>query len=1528
MKNQEKDVEEIYRRASAGRQAAVSVPECLFLKQNLAQDRAFPTVCEEMLTRANRTGLLARRNSRVAKAWDISDGHGVRKMGVTEIPKVLDTVSKSGASQSANDIYLNSRSPEQQEKIRRLHVRTASRGAKPRTHDSFYGAPEVQKDVRSEVKKELVRRHFVLALALTQTNADMTWAPQCTDRLRVCQDGEDPFGGIDLEENPARICSDNKLERATVILTGAAWRSSMYNLWIAQIILEEQLQVPVRIENVNGGSTPYWYYDNSELDKLDGRVYSWDALHLASIGSMDCSAGFKAIYGGSPPADLQEAGCTEDCLPCAHAMLEIWPSGQEDNYNEYVLQRKTVEDGGRLGAVGEFGWWASKSVLDQDPLLSSFRGMKDANATAVFRYPLTFGEYCQRTESEWGFIAADSNPFALNASIPSHFCHLFFEYALLAEYQIVYSQRIDQAYHDTRSLVLERCATNKNTTSGLVFYNLCSQYWVTPEDLQDALPVAATQLIRQGYDGRKFLFEGTFSSDGTGLGMLHSTSCPESPLMPVTPGAEPYVRWQNQGADGYSRFQNRDFDIVASHGLQLQPYNVRSELQDPFERANLETSSTEDANATCSGHGTCIVTEELLQKHPNAGECECDQGYVGDDCSGLVDPDLLNVIIGKSFFFWVVFGFQIATLLYISSARRLFRLHANDSVVFQTAHPWFIELIMQSATAGALGPFAWAGPVTVIHCMLRPVFIAVPFAIIQGAIFTKLQRKKLRLAMNTEDLKATMQAIGFCLVSLFALWFVAFTPSTARNRLPVRVWEEYASCEYGSQLAAFEGLLLVGCLVLLISNCRTAVELRLKPTYFNEGRDLMLTSLATFFVATPSYFAAQVVVSPLEGPKFLVICMTSLATIWVVLYFLIHPKIKVHLYSPELNNFKLGLFHPTGDPSLAIGDPVADMPRILGEAAARRSQVAPSAARPSVIIAPGSKMPSGEGATNTASSRRRMSTMVGTAMAAVRTRAQGASMLRRVSQMVPGPIKSGLARASIVVPVNRRHQVHLENIQDLNSLQGFPSPEVEVKRDPHHMHDPLKRALAYRSPEMYMILEKKIQVVLRENAELTKIIEEHRIDPVTGEMDEDFMDALHRIKMEHEERARQIEDELLGEIDQLEAERDEEREDMLRRHQDDVANLEQEKVDAVEVFKAQHKFQQHKLMVLEAEGKRMASTLRNALPSFEIFLATYNFGVYAEGLRVQGLDSTEKLILASADDLLHAGIPIGHVRKLQTVLASMSDAAPSVAMPEGAEPREAISLITEWADDDSRIEGATSSERRRRKRSGKPKLKVKPAWIENFDPASGRKYLIHPLTGESKWDESAGPKSPASKFGALLKGTASPSHRQSKEKVGSVSSSHDPGNEEAKSTSPSHRQSKDEAKSGTLSPQNEAFADAAEETDGKFHLRGASQVTDQERLEEQVDADEQSMHPHQDLKSCEQHKGGEDEALVERKSSKKQSSGDGKGGKRLALDCAPIEQVYSSDESDQELILAATSSDKSGSRIASAKKGLFTRKKN
>ena len=174
----------------------------------------------------------------------------------------------------------------------------------------------------------------------------------CTGIKRVCKIGETP--------GKHGRCSENKLKRHTVYLTGGGWWTSVFNMWIAQIILEEQLQVPVDIAPVHGGKTGFWYFDDRELDILDKRVYSWDAIHMATNQSMDCARGWVENFA-KVPEDLAASGCTENCKPCAHAMLEVWPRGSEDIFAEYAYE-KTVEYGGSLGLVGEHGWYGTKDV--------------------------------------------------------------------------------------------------------------------------------------------------------------------------------------------------------------------------------------------------------------------------------------------------------------------------------------------------------------------------------------------------------------------------------------------------------------------------------------------------------------------------------------------------------------------------------------------------------------------------------------------------------------------------------------------------------------------------------------------------------------------------------------------------------------------------------------------------------------------------------------------------------------------------------------------------------------------------------------------------------------------------------------------------------------------------------------------------------------------------------------------------------------------------------------------------------------
>ncbi len=57
------------------------------------------------------------------------------------------------------------------------------------------------------------------------------------------------------------------------------------------------------------------------------------------------------------------------------AVLEVWPSGHEDNYQTYIEEGE-VEDLGELGAVGQIGWWMPAYVLDEYPEMETWEGLE------------------------------------------------------------------------------------------------------------------------------------------------------------------------------------------------------------------------------------------------------------------------------------------------------------------------------------------------------------------------------------------------------------------------------------------------------------------------------------------------------------------------------------------------------------------------------------------------------------------------------------------------------------------------------------------------------------------------------------------------------------------------------------------------------------------------------------------------------------------------------------------------------------------------------------------------------------------------------------------------------------------------------------------------------------------------------------------------------------------------------------------------------------------------------------------------
>jgi hypothetical protein len=209
-----------------------------------------------------------------------------------------------------------------------------------------------------------------------------------------------------LGEN-AYFCNENRLEKPTVFLSaGASWEST-YVVWIAAIIIQELLQIPVTIRENMGAS--HQFYQKREpktqkvlprfedvLNKIDQSRFV--ALEVAN-DNMECEAqalknvSTMAEYDGYAACIGRFVGDTvpSRCKPCQHAILDVW-GGAKEELDRLV---RVTELGGPLGLISSQGWYISSDLARMHPELSSYRGLMNSNVTQkIFKRPVTFGEFC------------------------------------------------------------------------------------------------------------------------------------------------------------------------------------------------------------------------------------------------------------------------------------------------------------------------------------------------------------------------------------------------------------------------------------------------------------------------------------------------------------------------------------------------------------------------------------------------------------------------------------------------------------------------------------------------------------------------------------------------------------------------------------------------------------------------------------------------------------------------------------------------------------------------------------------------------------------------------------------------------------------------------------------------------------------------------------------------------------------------------------------------------------------------------
>ncbi|MGE5227987.1 MAG: ABC transporter substrate-binding protein [Planctomycetaceae bacterium] len=58
------------------------------------------------------------------------------------------------------------------------------------------------------------------------------------------------------------------------------------------------------------------------------------------------------------------------------ATLEVWPSGHAKDYQKYIASNNGVVDGGKLGVIGQIGWWVPTYMVQAHPELATWEGLK------------------------------------------------------------------------------------------------------------------------------------------------------------------------------------------------------------------------------------------------------------------------------------------------------------------------------------------------------------------------------------------------------------------------------------------------------------------------------------------------------------------------------------------------------------------------------------------------------------------------------------------------------------------------------------------------------------------------------------------------------------------------------------------------------------------------------------------------------------------------------------------------------------------------------------------------------------------------------------------------------------------------------------------------------------------------------------------------------------------------------------------------------------------------------------------------
>ena len=118
---------------------------------------------------------------------------------------------------------------------------------------------------------------------------------------------------------------------AQIKLCENAWSGSSVNAYVAKILLEEKLGKTVEIISIDENSM-------------------WAAIATGDIS----------------------------------ACLELWPSGHQTNVAQYIDGTKEVENIGDLGVIGKIAWYIPSYLLEKNPELATWEGLKSEDTAKLF----------------------------------------------------------------------------------------------------------------------------------------------------------------------------------------------------------------------------------------------------------------------------------------------------------------------------------------------------------------------------------------------------------------------------------------------------------------------------------------------------------------------------------------------------------------------------------------------------------------------------------------------------------------------------------------------------------------------------------------------------------------------------------------------------------------------------------------------------------------------------------------------------------------------------------------------------------------------------------------------------------------------------------------------------------------------------------------------------------------------------------------------------------------------------------------